>query len=186
MPKSPAAWADIEAPSGANVAAITATKADEIEPALVHSFVPVYITIGKDKRGRSMSFSLEPKEVKTCFCIEFSLGVKSIDFNYRYFENQECFCPVTRTADHHFPGFAYCSMNMQLWFPFVTVDGSHSKYFARAVKASKFADHFWLFLLRTDDDIGLSETARNENRRRFDIFGNRNFMDRFVKVFAFE
>jgi hypothetical protein len=62
---------------------IFGVQADEIERTLVHPLSPVSMTIGKAKRGRNTPFSLEPKQVKTCFCIVFSLGVKPIDFNYR-------------------------------------------------------------------------------------------------------
>ena len=52
-----------------------------------------------------MPFSPEPKQIKACFYIVFSLGVKPINFDNRHFENQERLCPVARTADYNFLGY---------------------------------------------------------------------------------
>jgi hypothetical protein len=62
------------------------------------------LTIG-NRSAKKMSFSPEPKQIKACFYIVFSLSVKPFDFDNRYFENQERFCPLARTAYHNFGGY---------------------------------------------------------------------------------
>ena len=76
-------------------------------------------------------------------------------------------------------------MDMQLRYAFAFVDCSYAKDFTRPGKFLKFRDDLRLFLLWSDNNIGFSEAAGDENRRRFDLFGNGNFVYGFIKVFTF-